>query len=156
MDKVKRFDLLINALALCHMPHLRLTLLGAGSLRQQLEKLVEKNGISGQVRFVGFQKNPYPFFAQADLFVSCSSFEGFPNVVLESIACRTPVIATLSPGGTKEIIENVDGCVLVKNNTVYDLAEAIKKYPYGKRLSPCAIEPYKIAAIIKQYENILI
>ena len=76
-----------------------LTLLGEGPLRPELERLAQQSGVADRVHFVGFQKNPYPFFAQADAFVLSSRYEGFPNVVLEALACGTPVIATPAPGG---------------------------------------------------------
>lgn len=152
----KGFDLLIEALALCCDPRLHLNLLGEGPLRKELEQLAQAKRLATQVRFVGFQKNPYPFFARADVFVLSSRFEGFPNVVLEALACGTPVIATPAPGGVREILDGiVNGCVLAEDITAEALARAIQHYSTQQSFSIDAMIPYSIENIIGRYEEIL-
>jgi glycosyltransferase involved in cell wall biosynthesis len=147
----KGFDLLIEALALCGNPSLRLTLLGEGPMREELEILAQSKGVRGQVRFAGFQKNPYPFFAQADAFVLSSRFEGFPNVVLEALACGTLVIATPAPGGTKEILQGVPSCLIAGSLTAKSLAEALGSFTPGDRLPEAVVEPYSVGKILERY-----
>lgn len=154
----KGFDLLIMALALCGNPHLRLTILGEGPLRGDLECLARDQGVALQVRFVGFQKNPYPFFAQAHAFVLSSRFEGFPNVILEALTCGTPVIATPAPGGVKEILEGMAGCVIADSVTAEGLARAIGNWgKIGRRpVATGAVTPFSIKQIICQYESLFL
>ncbi|WP_019141892.1 glycosyltransferase [Noviherbaspirillum massiliense] len=147
----KGFDLLITALALCGNPRLRLTILGEGPLRTDLERLARDSGVAQQVRFAGFQKNPYPFFAKADAFVMSSRLEGFPNVVLEALACGTPVIAAPSPGGVKEILERAEGCILAESLTAEGLAQAIQRMPHDAQVPSTVIEPYRIEGIVNCY-----
>jgi len=151
----KGFDLLIEALALCGNPRLRLTILGEGPLRNDLERLARDQGVAQQVRFAGFQKNPFPFFAQADAFVLSSRFEGFPNVVLEALACGTPVIATPAPGGVREILDGVAGCVVAASVTAEGLAKAIGNWgEIGRRPIPTgAVTPFSIKLIIGKYQS---
>lgn len=155
MTSVKGFDLLIEALALCADSRLRLTLLGEGPLSEELKALAKLKGVAGQVRFIGFQKNPYPFFAQADAFVLSSRFEGFPNVVLEALACGTPVIATPGAGGTMEILENIEGCVIADSLTAEGLARAFLSFLYGDgvRIAQEMVEQYTVKKIIVQYNQ---
>jgi glycosyltransferase involved in cell wall biosynthesis len=147
----KGFDLLIEALALCGNPCLHLTLLGEGPMREELETLAQSKGVGGQIRFAGFQKNPYPFFSQADAFVLSSRFEGFPNVVLEALACGTPVIATPALGGTKEILQGVPSCLMAGSLTAKSLAEALTSFTPGERLPMAVVEPYSVGKIVERY-----
>lgn len=152
----KGFDLLIEALALCANPRIRLTILGEGPLRAELERLAQERGVAAQLRFAGFQKNPYPFFAQAHAFVLSSRFEGFPNVVLEALACGTPVIAAPAPGGVREILDAIPGCVVAGDMTVAALARAISRAPGLVRLSPSVLDPYSMTKIVGCYEQLLL
>lgn len=151
--EVKGFDLLIEALALCGNPNLRLTLLGEGPLRNELETLAKKMGVSEQIRFAGFQQNPYPYFAQADAFVLSSRFEGFPNVVLEALTCGTPVIATPAPGGVREILGDVPGCVVARQLSAASLADAMASFIPGRRIPMTAVAPYLVEKIVKRYAS---
>lgn len=99
LDHQKGFDLLIDAIASLKDPSITLVLLGEGPWRERLNRQVVERGLENQIRLVGFQSNPYAWFAHADAFVLSSRYEGFPNVVLEALTCGTPVIATPAPGG---------------------------------------------------------
>jgi glycosyltransferase involved in cell wall biosynthesis len=149
----KGFDMLIDALALCSRPSIRLTILGEGLLRESLEKRALANGVANQVRFVGFQKNPYPFFVRADAFVLSSRFEGFPNVVLEALACGTGVIALPAPGGVREILEGASGCVIAEQVTSESLANAIDSFSCGIPVDDTLVERYSVERITKLYEE---
>ncbi len=154
----KGFDLLIEALAMCRNPSLHLTVLGAGSLRLSLLALAAHRGVAQQVSFVGFQKNPYPFFRRADAFVLSSRFEGFPNVVLEALACGTPVISTPAPGGVREIVEGIEGCLLADDMTAESLSRAIQTFVQKSaskqvRVASGVVDPYAAQAIARLYEN---
>ena len=106
LAKVKNYPLLIEALAELSLERpVHAWILGDGAERQPLEHLVEQRGLPGLVRFLGFQGNPWRFMARADVFVLTSTYEGFGNVLIEAMACGTPVVATRSPG-TVEIIEH--------------------------------------------------
>jgi glycosyltransferase involved in cell wall biosynthesis len=150
----KGFDLLIEAIALCQNTSIYLTILGEGPKRKELEQLAEAKGVADRVSFAGFQQNPYAFFAHADAFVLSSRYEGFPNVVLEALACGTPVIATPAPGGVKEILENVDHCLLASEVSAEALAHKLSRFVKGSRVSDCAVVPYSVDIITRQYEAV--
>lgn len=94
----KGFDLLIDAIGLVADPRLRLFILGEGPLRSELTSRIIERRLTEQVRLCGFQANPYAWFSRAEVFLLSSRSEGFPNVVLEALACGVPVISTPLPG----------------------------------------------------------
>ncbi|MAH06447.1 MAG: hypothetical protein CL561_12900 [Alphaproteobacteria bacterium] len=107
LGKQKGFDRLINMLPkLNHTHDWRLTIYGEGAERENLESLINSLGLNEQVYLPGLVKEPYTQFAQADCFLLPSLFEGLPNVILETLACGTPAIATKESGGIHEIAKH--------------------------------------------------
>lgn len=82
----------------------RLILIGDGELEKAITKEAEKLGIRDKILFLGWQDNPYKYLARSRLFVLSSLWEGFPNVVLEALACGCPIVAFDCPSGPSEIL----------------------------------------------------
>jgi glycosyltransferase involved in cell wall biosynthesis len=76
--------------------------------------------------------------------------------VLEALACGTPVIATPAPGGVREILEGLNGCVLAENISAKALAKALTSFTAGYRMPPDIIAPYSIGTIVQRYEQVLL
>ena len=116
LASLKNYPLLIEAIAdLAPTLPAYVWILGEGPERPRLELLAKERGVGSVVRFLGFQQNPWRFIARADVFALTSSYEGFGNVLIEAMACRTAVLATRSPG-TVEIIEDGNTGVLVEHD----------------------------------------
>ena len=81
-----------------------LVILGAGEKEKELKNLVQELDIENKVFFLGFQKNPFKFLYNADIFVLSSLWEGFGNVIVEAMRCDLPIISTDCPSGPREII----------------------------------------------------
>jgi len=98
-------ETLLRALArvVAHTPA-RLLVLGEGELRDALALLACRLGIADDVAFCGFQANPLPWLRYATACVVSSRYEGLGNVIIEALACGTPVIASDCPYGPSEIL----------------------------------------------------
>lgn len=81
-----------------------LIILGSGEKEEELKKLAKKLGIEKRVFLLGFQKNPFKFLYNADIFVLSSLWEGFGNVIVEAMRCELPIISTDCPSGPREIL----------------------------------------------------
>lgn len=106
---------------------LSLYILGEGALRAKLENLVAELNLQHSVQLLGGRPNeelPW-WFSAADVSCLHSSREGWPNVVTESLACGTPVVAT-RVGGIPDILHSPELGVLVEQS-VESLAEGIER-----------------------------
>jgi glycosyltransferase involved in cell wall biosynthesis len=122
----KGFDLLLGALALLNRPDVHLAILGAGAEEGALKALAVTLGLEDRVRFLGFQPNPYPYFARADAFVLSSRSEGFPNVVLEALVCGARVVSTPVPG-VAGLLKGQADCVIAADMSSEAIAAALAK-----------------------------
>ncbi len=122
----KGHDLIIKALA--YLPDVSLVIAGEGPERRQLERLTASLGFQERVHFLGVVEHQAlaDLYSSVDLLVLASSREGWPNVLLEALACGTPVIATRN-WGTPEIVSSPDAGRLVEKRTPEAIAEAIGK-----------------------------
>jgi glycosyltransferase involved in cell wall biosynthesis len=107
LTESKGFSDLIGAYARAN-PDIPLVILGEGELRPELETQIRAAGLGGRVILAGYARNPFAIVSRAELFVSASHCEGFPNAIAEAMALGVPVIATDCPSGPAEILDNVE------------------------------------------------
>ncbi|MBI1866587.1 MAG: glycosyltransferase [Candidatus Staskawiczbacteria bacterium] len=139
----------------------RLAILGEGKDRGELEKLAKELGISDKVAFLGFQKNPFKYMKNASVFVLSSIHEGFGNVLVEAMACGTPVISTDCKSGPGEIIENGKSGILVPVGDYKSLSKAIIRVLSDSSLRQSfskegikRVRYFSVEKNIKQYEDV--
>ena len=115
--------------ALSLLPEYELLIAGDGPDRAAFEALARQCGVSERVRFVGSlgQAELRRYYCAADALILASSREGWPNVLLEAMACGTPVIAT-AVGGVPEIISSTDAGAVVKERSAPALARAVREF----------------------------
>ena len=81
-------------------------IVGDGALQKELKELVSKLKIAKNVTFLGWKDNTSLLLRKADIFILSSHREGLPYSILEALAHNLPVIATDSPYGPREILQN--------------------------------------------------
>lgn len=102
--KGQRYLLKVISLIKKEYPKIKLKILGKGELEKELKELTKNLSIEENVEFLGYINNPYKEIEKADVFVLSSLYEGFPGVLVESLACKTPVISTDCVFGIREIL----------------------------------------------------
>ena len=103
----------------------RLVILGEGPERGNLLRLAEQLGIAEQVYLPGFRVNPFAYMSRSRLLAHSSRYEGSPNVLVQAMACGTPVVSTDCEHGPREILEGGKWGRLVPVGDAEAMAEAI-------------------------------
>ena len=142
LSKRKNHKMLINAFSKINDKAYKLYILGKGNERIMLERLIKQLNIENRVIFLGFDKNPYKYLSKCGIFISSSNGEGFPNVLVEAMACGCSVISTDCLSGPREIlapssslenllkgqIEKAEYGILTPINDEINLIDAINEY----------------------------
>lgn len=120
----KGHDRVIAALPM--VPGAHLVIAGGGPDEYKLRRLAWQHQVQDRVRFVGVlpQEQLRSYYGACDALVLASSREGWANVLLESMACGTPVVAS-NIWGTPEVVRSIDAGVLMPRNTPQGIVQGI-------------------------------
>jgi glycosyltransferase involved in cell wall biosynthesis len=158
MVKQKRHDILLRAFALSDAKDARLTVLGDGPWRLQLEELAKALGIADRVDMPGYTTDVLSELRRSDLFVLSSDYEGLPAVVLEALACNLPVATTDNFLGARDMLGPQPSCAVVPIQDPQALAAAIDRClerRNGPRDLRTIAEPYRIDSSIAAHIAVL-
>jgi len=171
LDKGKNHQLLIKAVHQLQNPLIRLYILGIGDMRLELEQLIAQLKLTDQVVLMGFNPNPYQYLKAANLFIFGSNHEGFPNVILEAMACELPILTTNCQSGPSEIMkletlkEDVmitDYGILVPIKNTALMAKGIKYFVdhpdytlHCKQNNISRVKDFKKDKILKEYIDLI-
>lgn len=164
LTRQKGFDILIRAFARCapRHPGWALVLLGEGEERGPLEDLCARLEMAGRISLPGAIPDPAAVLRRAALFVLPSRFEGFPNALLEAMACGVSAIAADCPSGPREIVEAGVNGLLVPPEDVPALAAAMDRLMSSpeerRRLGGRAarvVERFSLQSALESWESII-
>ena len=124
--RIKRFDLFVRAAREVVKRHRKVKFLvvGGGALKEELKNLASELRVVEEIIFVGKMENAIPYIKCFDIGILSSDSEGFPNVLLEYMACGVPAVATCVGGNVELIKDRVSGLLVPKGDHVA-LAKAI-------------------------------
>ncbi len=138
-----------------------LYIVGEGSERDNLEKFIRNNNIGDRVKLLGYQNNPWKFMSKSELFILSSIWEGFGNVIVESMLIGIPVISSDCPSGPREILNDGVNGKLFKVGDYSHLAKTIEDILSGDNAelinrARIRSKDFSIEKITQEYEKILI
>lgn len=153
-----------------------LVIIGDGALQNDLKESIKKDKLEKKVFLLGKKSNPFSYISKANIFILGSNYEGFPNVLLEALACGIPIISTDCKSGPREILSpNSDVNFQLKDNielaeygiltpvqNIEKFQEAMKllindkalRENYQKKAKKRSND-FDVSKIIKEYEEVL-
>ncbi len=153
--KQKRQDLLIQAFAESGLK-CNLVLLGKGEDENKIRTLINYFGLNDRVIIVGFENNPYPWIKHARALVLCSDYEGFGNVLVESLVVGTPALSTNCFSGPSEIFTDSMKESLVPTNDVGALAKKMKSfYLKPPKIDNLVLKRFEAKTVAKEYLKLI-
>ena len=140
----------------------KLYIVGEGSGRVEIEKLIDENNLSENVKLIGQSKNPYVWMKNSLFFVHSSKYEGFGLVIVEAMICGKIVISSDCPIGPREVLNNGKAGILFTVGDAVELSNKIeelikskeKQRKYEIELKE-QIEQFNSSIVIKEYEKLI-
>jgi len=147
MISLKRFEDVLMALSGLSK-EIELIMLGEGEKMSELKSLAQELGILSRIHFLGQVPNPYFYISNSQLLISSSSVEGFPNVLVEAMVCRTAIIATDCVSGPREILAP-------SSDYRFQLQEGLERAEFGVLYVIADVEGLKRAIMLLKEDNAL-
>lgn len=162
-NDIKQFDKLIDIYSQSTLPRkgVKLIILGEGEMVELYKAQAVFQGVENDVIFEGFQANPFKYYKKALYFVHCSKYEGFPMVILESLATGTPVVALNCPTGPAEMIQNHYNGILLDDADFAALKNAMEELANDEELkehlaenSASSVEKFALERVADQWQEL--
>jgi glycosyltransferase involved in cell wall biosynthesis len=155
----KDFPLLVRAVARLRAGRrARLVILGSGPDLEHVSVLARELGFGDDAYFPGWVANPSQYIRRASVLAMTSRFEGFGNVLVEALACGTPVVAIDCPVGPREILGDGRFGLLVPLNDETGLVEALAQtldHPPAREFLIERAQAFSIAASVGGYQRLI-
>ncbi|WP_422104552.1 glycosyltransferase [Winogradskyella sp.] len=158
LKKQKGHERILRVLAKLNLPF-QYTIVGNGSEKDPLFKLIEQLGLHSKIHHVPYTSEVPKYLAEHDFFLQGSYVEGFPNALIESCAVGTPVLAFDAPGGLNEIIEPEINGLVAENEDEYleNIIKASQKIEWNPDVIRTSVyKKFNSEKILKAYEDLFI
>jgi len=165
LEKVKGLEYLIKAVDLLkpEIPNIDCIIVGEGSQKQNLHWLIETLNLQNKVKLVGYKDNFLDWVYDFDIFVLPSLKESLGIILLETMACKIPIVST-DVGGVSEIINNENQGALVESKSPRAIADAVLRLynlgedainPWPQVANPIE-DKFLLEIMLEEYKRILI
>ena len=128
LSEEKGISVLIKALpiAIKNTKNIEFIIVGDGKLKDEIQDIIRKNNLENRVKIIGWipHENIPDLLNELKLLVLPSYTEGLPNIILEAMACGTPVLAT-SVGAVPDIINDKETGFIISENNPNSIVEDI-------------------------------
>jgi glycosyltransferase involved in cell wall biosynthesis len=164
LERQKRIDIAIKIFSRIHdeFPEFKLVIIGKGADECKLRALGKQLGISEKIFFEGFTDFPELWYQKADLLLVTSEYEGFPNVILEAMSYRVPVISNNCKTGPAEIIKDKFNGLLIEENNIERFVDGIRIVLKNQRNTEVmvsrafnSLEKFDMSVIYKKWIDII-
>lgn len=162
LEKHKNHDITIRAYSKIANEDNQLLILGIGDEMQYLQELIDSLNLNKSVKLLGFRKNPYKYLSKSNCFILSSSREGFPNVLIEALACGLPVISSDCKSGPREILNSEEFGLLYPVGEIETLVKKMKYFLYEakdieniKNKSIERVKEFDTKKIIKKFSEVI-
>jgi glycosyltransferase involved in cell wall biosynthesis len=159
----KGFDLLLDAFAQLSRQDVDLLIIGVGQEESQLRGRASALGLDNRVHFTGYRRDVPGLLGALDLYVHSARFEGMPNVVLEAMAARCPVVAFGIDGVCELIVDGVHGWTVPPEDVgalAIAMQAALDNQAEARRRVAAAYEraakKFSLEAMVTAWEQILL
>ena len=129
---------ILKAIRLIHLEiDIELLIIGRGNKKGMLNEFIKNNNLQKNVKIINFKSNPFPYIKISDIMILASKYEGLPNVLLEGLTLKKPIISSDCPTGPREILSNGKSGILFNIGDYRDLSKKIRlmKNNYKKFLN---------------------
>lgn len=164
VESVKNFELLINSYAKSKLPWegIDLKILGDGPDKGLILNLISAAEMERHIKIEPFNSNPFPYYKNAKCTCLTSHYEGFPRVLLESLAMGTPVVSVDCKSGPAEVINHGENGLLVPNYNQKAFSDALNSlifdsslYERCKANAAASVAHLDVSSIANQWDNLL-
>lgn len=163
-NQIKDIQFLINAFTTSKLwkKNVHLVIMGNGPDKESLQMHTCRLASVDFIRFLPYQSKPFQIIKQAELVALTSKYEGFPMVLIESLAMKTPVVSLDFTSGPREVIQHRKNGLLVENRSESEFAKALEEMCFNETLrNTCiknalaSIEAFSEKEIAKKWNSVL-
>jgi len=130
----KDYFTLLKAIKLVQSNSFNLNIYGDGELKRELRKFIFKHKLQNIIFLKGHEKNKHKIYKNADLLIHTAVFEGLPNVIVEAMNYNIPIIASDSPGGTRQLLCSGKYGLLFRSRDHLDLLKKINFFIKNRKI----------------------